>query len=360
MGETWVSAPSICDRRLLVCLIVPELVFKAAWQAERKSIWLLPSSWMTYSSRPLMTLAFCLWSDSAWEAPQVSASLMTAEQMVSASLMATEQTVLASWMAWVQMALASLMDSAVLEAFQQRSIASSLTAFHLWSSMDDLVANSSSMVLLAFSQSWPASVGGLTPLNLGAAAMGDMVVGTSPNEASAISTSSWALTWDEVSTALGSSFSLWGGGVSTTTGFGLFGVEFPDPWPDVSILPEIEDSLPLWTCWPLFPVWGSGLEGPGYDDSRVSTKGQCLLVWLFHHSCGMSISRYMDLPPVRLMPLARDSAGRLWQGPYIHSTLLGRWPAGLRQGAGGLPVGWFFLRWSYQPFLEAGCLGAPP
>ena len=59
--------------------------------------------------------------------------------------------------------------------------------------------------------------------------MGEMVVGTSPREASAISTSSRALTWDEVSTGLGRSLSLWGGGVSMTTGFGLFEVEFPDP-----------------------------------------------------------------------------------------------------------------------------------
>ena len=65
-------------------------------------------------------------------------------------------------------------------------------------------------------------------LDLGVAAMGEMVVGTSPRKASAILTSSRALTWDEVSTSLGRSLSLWGGGVSTTTGFGLFGVKFPD------------------------------------------------------------------------------------------------------------------------------------
>ena len=59
--------------------------------------------------------------------------------------------------------------------------------------------------------------------------MEEMVVGTSPREASAISTSSRVLTWDEVSTSLGRSLSLWGGGVSMTIGFGLFGVKFPDP-----------------------------------------------------------------------------------------------------------------------------------
>ena len=90
------------------------------------------------------------------------------------------------------------------------------------------MASSSSRALLAFSQSWPASVGGVMLLDLGVAVMGEMVVGTSPREASAISTSSGVLTWDEVSTGFRRSLSLWGGGVSMTTGFGLFGVEFPD------------------------------------------------------------------------------------------------------------------------------------
>ena len=65
-------------------------------------------------------------------------------------------------------------------------------------------------------------------LDPGVAAMGEMLVGTSSREASAISTSFGVLTWDEVSTVLERSLTLLGGGVSTTTGFGLFGVEFPD------------------------------------------------------------------------------------------------------------------------------------
>ena len=44
-----------------------------------------------------MVFACHLWSDSAWEAPLVSASLMAMEQAVSAS-----------WMVWVQVALDSL------------------------------------------------------------------------------------------------------------------------------------------------------------------------------------------------------------------------------------------------------------
>ena len=38
--------------------------------------------------------------------------------------------------------------------------------------MDDLVASSSSRALLAFSQSWPASAGGVMLLDLGVTAMG--------------------------------------------------------------------------------------------------------------------------------------------------------------------------------------------
>ena len=74
--------------------------------------------------------------------------------------------------------------------------------------MDDLVASSSSRALLAFSQSWHMSVGGVMLLDLGVTAKGEMVVGTPPNEASAILTSSGVFTWDEVSTGLGRSFSL--------------------------------------------------------------------------------------------------------------------------------------------------------
>ena len=66
-------------------------------------------------------------------------------------------------------------------------------------------------------------------LDLEVTAMGEMVVGIPSRDASTILVSSWALTWDEVSTSWGSSFSLGGGGVRMTTGFGLLGVEFPDP-----------------------------------------------------------------------------------------------------------------------------------
>ena len=105
---------------------------------------------------------------------------------------------------------------------------SSQTPFCLWASIDDLVASSSPRALLAFSQRRLASVGGVPWLGPGVMAMGEMAVGISCREASIISASSGALTWDDVFTSLERSVSLWGGGVSTTTGFGLFGVKFPE------------------------------------------------------------------------------------------------------------------------------------
>ena len=208
----------------------------------------------------------------------------------------------ASWMAWVQIALASLMDSAVLESFRWRSIPSSQTAFCLQASMDDLVANSYSKALLGFSWSWPTTVGGVTLLDLRATAVGEMVVGTSPNEASAISTSSWVLTWDEVSTGLGRSFCLWGGGVSMTTGFGLFGVESPDPWPDMSNI--IQDRRLLTSMVILTSLSGFG----GMDTMIVEhlPRGNAFQSGSFTMGCGMLISRYTGSPPVRLITLARD------------------------------------------------------
>ena len=94
-------------------------------------------------------------------------------------------------------------------------------------------------------------------------------------------TSSRALTWDKVSTGLGSSFNLWGGGVSTATGFGLFGVEFTDPWPDMSNItwtPYFHGHADL-----SFQFRGSGLQGAGYNGSGVFANGQCLLIQLLYY-----------------------------------------------------------------------------
>ena len=128
----------------------------------------------------------------------VLASLMVQTYVTFAPLTVVKHRTSASRVTWEQMALASLMDSAVLDSFQQSSIPSSQMAFSLQASMDDLVASSSSRALLAFSQSSAASAGGVMLLDLVVVAMGEMVVGTPSRDASAISTSSRALTWDEV------------------------------------------------------------------------------------------------------------------------------------------------------------------
>ena len=96
------------------------------------------------------------------------------------------------------------------------------------------MASSSPKAMLAFSQRLLVSAGGVMLLDPGVTAMREMTVGTSSRDASAISASSGVLTCDDVSTSLGRSLSLWGAGVSTTTGFGLFEVEFPDTEPGVS------------------------------------------------------------------------------------------------------------------------------
>ena len=100
--------------------------------------------------------------------------------------------------------------------------------------MDDLVASSYPRALLAFSQRWFASAGGVPPLGPGVLAVGEVAVGISSREASAISVPPGVLTWDYVSTDPERSLSLWDGGVSMTMGFDLFGVEFPDTSPDMS------------------------------------------------------------------------------------------------------------------------------
>ena len=168
--------------------------------------------------------------------------------MALASLMVVEERILASWVEWAQMALASLMDSVVLESFWQRPMPSSQINFCQQALMDDLVASSPPRALLASSWRWPVSLGGVLLLGPGVSVVGEGAVGISSREASTISASSRVLTWDDVSTGPEGSPSLWGGGVSTTTGFSLFGVEFSDTCPSCLILPSTgAPSLP-WLC----------------------------------------------------------------------------------------------------------------
>ena len=75
--------------------------------------------------------------------------------------------------------------------------------------MDDLIASSPPRALLASSQRWPASGGGALWLHLGVSAVGEGAAANSSREASTISESSRVLTWDDVSTGLEGSLSLW-------------------------------------------------------------------------------------------------------------------------------------------------------
>ena len=163
--------------------------------------------------------------------------------MALASLMVVEQSVLASWVEWVQTALASLMDSVVLESFWQRAIPSSQTNFHQQALLDDLVVSNPPRALLASSQRWPTSAEGAPLLSPGILAVGEGAAGISSREASPISASSGALTWDDVSTGPGKFPSLVGGGARRTMGFSLFGVEFSDMCPDMSNLTWDRSSL---------------------------------------------------------------------------------------------------------------------
>ena len=131
----------------------------------------------------------------------------------------------------------------VSDLFRWRAMPSSQTNFCWWTSMDDLVASSPPRVLLASSQRWLASSVGAPPLGPGVSAVGKEAAGISSREASPISASSGVLTWDDVSTGLERSPGLWGRGVSTTTGFSPFGVEFTHACPDMSNTTQDRSSL---------------------------------------------------------------------------------------------------------------------
>ena len=123
-------------------------------------------------------------SASCMEQAQVAlASLMTVEQCVLASCIEQAQVALASLMAVLQMALASLTDLVVSDSFWQRPMPSSQTNFCKQASIDDLVASSSPIALMASFWRWPASLVGVPLLGPGVLAMGEGTVGISSREA---------------------------------------------------------------------------------------------------------------------------------------------------------------------------------
>ena len=159
---------------------------------------------------------------------------MDVEQSVLAPCMEQAQVALASLMAVLQMALASLIDLVVSDSFWQIPMPRSQTNFCQQMLMDDVVASSSPRALLASFWRCEASSTGVLQLGPGVLAMGKGAAGISSREATPMSASSRALTWEDVSTGPERSPNLGGRGVSMTMGFSLFGVESPDACPDMS------------------------------------------------------------------------------------------------------------------------------
>ena len=86
---------------------------------------------------------------------------MAVEQWASASLIEWAQLISATLMERVQRAFASLMDSLVLDLFWWRVMPNSETSFHWWASIEDWIASQSPKALLASSQRWAMSKGGM-------------------------------------------------------------------------------------------------------------------------------------------------------------------------------------------------------
>ena len=131
---------------------------------------------------------------------------------------------------WEQMTLAFLIVAATWDSFWQSIMPSSQTALHLLASMEPLVLSSSSRALLALVWSSTKSTRGLMLPLPEPAAMGEMLLGTSPREASP----SLILAWDEVSAGWGRSSGFHGGDVKITAVVGLLGDECWDSQLDAS------------------------------------------------------------------------------------------------------------------------------
>ena len=313
---------------------------------------------MASSLRCWMSLACDCWMQSAWEAPQLSASLMAVEQQFSASLIAwtqlasaslrvRAQLASASLMEWMQMAFASLMDSVVSDSFCQRVILKSATSFHQWVSVEDLVASKSPRALLASSWRWATPKGGALPLDPGVLAVGEETAGISSREASSISVSSGALTWDDVSTSLVRSSHLGGRGWTRTMDSNLFGVELPDTCPHVSSAAQDRSSITLMVMLTCPSALGRGALMGLVVRMGVEwlPRGTALGSCPFAVDCRISTGRQMGSPPSMVVLLASNSGRMLLWGPHIHWAPLGRWPGNLSWGAGRLLVGWSFSRW---------------
>ena len=292
---------------------------------------------------------------------RVLASCMEWVHLAWASLMVVEQRVWASWVEWVQMALASLMDSLVLELFWQRSKPSSQTNFHWWALMDDLIASSPPRALLASSQRWSASVGGVLlqgpgvwlwergwqgfppgrPLpsqhHLGCSP--GMMCPLAQKDLPVCGMEVWV--WPQDLVFLGSS--------------SLICVQTCLIWPRTGT------PSPPWSCLPLFlplvewPWWGrSSWWMGGCQGATLSILAP--LQWIA--GCP-PLGKWVCLQ-VGLHHWPGTWAERLSEGSLAHSALPGRCLANQSWEAGGPLVGWLFCRWHCWCLLLAGFSGALP
>ena len=71
-----------------------------------------------------------------------------------------------------------------------------------------------------------------------------------------------------------------GGGIRTTTGFGLLRVELSDPWPGISSITRDRRFLTSMVMLPSPSNLGAGLMGDGYHSGGDLADRQHLLLWL--------------------------------------------------------------------------------
>ena len=136
-------------------------------------------------------------------------------------------------MVWAQRVLASLMASVISDSFWQRAISKSETCFLQWSLRQDLVASSHPKayppLLEVESHLW-----GVLVLNPKVSTGREI----SSRVRSSGSASSGTLTcrdaWEEVSTGLAKPSSPREGGAPKARDTGLFEVDLPNAWPEVS------------------------------------------------------------------------------------------------------------------------------
>ena len=238
---------------------------------------------------------------------------------------------------------------------------SSQTNFSWWVSLDNVVTSSSPRALLASSQRWPPSVGGVPPLGFGFMAVGEEAVGISSREASPCQCHLGCLPGMMCPLAQGNLPVWWVEVWAAPQDLVSLG------WNSVMhvqmclTLPRIgAPSLP-WSCWPLSlplveePWWDLALGWRRSDCQGVALWVLALPWWIA--GCPL-LGKWVCLQAgLCLWPVTW--VGRLSRGPHTHSALLGRQPESSSWGVGGPPVGWPFCRWHCWCLLPLGGSDAP-